>query len=599
VSLSTLDWVIVVVYLLGTLGLGLVFTRRAGRSTDEYFLSGRNLPWWLAGSSMVATSFSSDTPLFVTGLVRSGGISANWVWWSLVIGGMFSVFFLSRLWRRAQVMTDVELTEMRYSGRPAAVLRGLRAAYLAIPVHSISLAWVILSMIKIMDVLFGPAAMAALVGSIAIMTLYSAMSGYWGVVVNDLVQLVIAMGGTVLLAVLAVWHFGGLENLRVQALACSKLNERLLEFFPRFEGGNPLELSFWTSPFMGFLIFVSIQWWAYKNSDGGGIIVQRVASCKNEKQALLATLWFNIAHYAIRPWPWILVAMASVVILPDLADGEAAYPEMIRRFAPPGIMGLMFATFLAAFMSTVSSYLNLSSAYLVNDVYRRFFAPNRSERHYVWVSRGASCAFMLMGAGIAAVSDSIANLFTFLLAFTAGVGVIYLLRWFWWRINAWSEISAMLASSLVSCLLYAFKEQLGGLTQPLILVLTTGISTAVALIVTLATGPVERGKLEAFYRKVRPPGRWGPVARSAGVAPASGAGRLIVNWIGGTVMVLGAMFAIGKALLGEYLAFWAWAAIALAGGWIVWRAIAKLDKENLPAEDEILDGSVQNLSHFC
>jgi len=569
-TLSPLDWIIIGAYLLFALLVGLLLAKRAGSSINEFFISGRNLPWWLAGTSMVATSFASDTPLVITGWVRSGGVSKNWLWWSLAIGGMFSVFLLSRLWRRAEVMTDVELTELRYSGRPAAVLRGFRAAYLAIPVNCITMAWVIVAMIKLSGVLFGMRPVAAVTVCVVIATVYSVLSGYWGVVVTDLVQFVIAMGGSVLLCVLSVRCVGGLASLREKVQLSSPLHERVLDFFPRPpEGTTPFELDFWSGPVFAFAVFVGVQWWAYKNSDGGGVIVQRMSSTKNERHSLLATLWFNVAHYALRPWPWILVALASIAVFPSMKDGEAAYPAMIKEFVPPGLLGVVIASFLGAFMSTIDTNLNLSSSYIVNDVYRRFVRRDASEAHYVLVSRIASVCFMVLSALIALEYGSISGLFKFLLAFSSGVGTVYILRWFWWRINAWSEISAMVASAIVCSALYIFKKQLGDLTYPPILVITVAASTIVWLGVTFLTAPVSEERLAAFYRKVRPWGAWRRIAEKCGVPPAGGLARHIVNWLAGTAMVLGATFSAGKFLLGFPREGWIYLVIAAVGAAIV------------------------------
>ena len=568
--LSLLDWVIICAYLLFALLVGVVLARRAGRNTDEFFISGRNLPWWVAGTSMVATSFASDTPLVITGWVRSGGVSANWLWWSFAIGHMFSVFFLSRLWRRAEVVTDVQLTEIRYSGRPAAALRAFRAAYLAIPINCITMAWVIVAMVKLLRVLFGVHPVAAVVICMVLATFYSVLSGFWGVVITDLVQFVIAMAGALGLFVMVVRSFGGLGQLREQVQAGSPLGDRLLGFFPGLsQSPATSEQDFWSGPIFAFVMFISVQWWANKNADGGGVIVQRMSAAKDERHSMLATLWFNVAHYALRPWPWILVALASLVVFPDLADGESAYPEMIKRFLPPGLMGLMLASLLAAFMSTIDTHSNLSASYIVNDVYRRFVCPDRTQRHYVWVSRAASAGLMVLSSLIALQSDSISGLFKFMLAFSSGVGLVYILRWFWWRINAWSEISAMVASSVIAGCLYV----VGGLSYPAILGVTVTGSTVVWLAVTYLTAPVRQDRLIAFYRKVRPYGAWGPVADSSGPPPV-GLARSLVNWLAGTVMILAGTLSVGKFLLGAPLEGGLYLVAALIGAAIIWPEVA-------------------------
>lgn len=578
-----LDWGIIGVYLLFALAVGVAFSRRASKDTGEFFLSGRNLPWWLAGTSMVATSFAADTPLFVTGLVRKGGVSANWVWWAFAVGGMFSVFLLARLWRRAEVMTDVELTELRYSGRSAAALRAFKAAYMAGPINCLSMAWVLVAMVKLMTILFDVGPIQVLVGCVLVATVYCTLSGMWGVVWTDLVQFILAMGGAIAFCVVVVGSSGGLWQVVHGARegAAPGLRDRLLDFIPLVpDGFHPWDLGFWEGPFVGFIVFITVLWWANKNADGGGVVVQRMASSRDERHSLLATLWFNVANYALRPWPWILVALASLAVpeLRGVKDGEAVYPLMIEKFAPVGLMGVMVATFLAAFMSTIDTHMNLSASYVVNDVYRRFVRRGASERHYVLVSRIASVGFIVLSSVIALYARSILSLFMFMLAFSSGAGLVFILRWFWWRVNAWSEISAMIASGVIASALYLLNMHLGYLSYPtlskaLIILLTVVGSTVVWLAVTFLTRPVDEVKLVAFYCKVRPNGAWGRVAELAGVRPARGLGRQVVSWLAGTVMVLGATFAIGKFLLcspGEGLA---WSAAAVIGGAVVAREL--------------------------
>jgi len=578
-SLLAIDWIVIAGYLAFSLGVGIVLARRAGRSTDDYFISGRHLPWWIAGTSMVATSFAADTPLYVTGLVRKGGIQENWFWWSFAIGGMFSVFLLSRMWRRARVITDVELTELRYSGPSAAALRGFRAAYMAIPINCITMAWVIVAMIKLMQVLFNIKPIWAVVVCCLVAVIYAVLSGFWGVVVTDLVQFVIAMGGSVLLCVLSVRSVGGLGGL--SAHFTGDLREKFLRFFPSVpEGAGLFDPDFWTGPLIAFAVFVSVQWWANKNADGGGVVIQRMSATKNEKHSLLATLWFNIANYALRPWPWILVALVSLVVFPELADTEQAYPMMIKRFIPPGLMGLMIASFLGAFMSTIDTHLNLSSSYVVNDFYKRFIRRDASESHYVLVSRLASVGFMVLSSLIALKFDSIAGLFKFLLAFSSGVGLVYILRWFWWRINAWSEISAMIASSVIASVLHVLnaRDNVPDIPYPVVLLATVGGSMLVWLVATIVTPPVSKERLMAFYRRVRPSGFWGPIPGLCGLAPAKGLGANITAWLAGAVMVLAATLAPGKLLLGATAQGLAYLAVTVVCGIVVWRfGIAPLD----------------------
>jgi len=585
VRLVAVDWVVIGAFLAASLAIGLVLARRAGRTVTEYFISGRHLPWWLAGTSMVATSFAADTPLVVTGWVRTGGVGRNWLWWSFAIGGMFSVFLLSRLWRRAEVVTDVELTELRYSGLSAAALRVARGAYLALPVNCIAMAWVILAMIKLMGVLLGIPPLWSVAACAALTTAYAVLSGFWGVVVTDLLQFALAMTGAIVLCAMSVSGAGGLEAMVAQAPAASPLKGDLLAFFPRPPAGTgPLDADFWTGPVFAFAVFCSVQWWANKNSDGGGVVVQRMLAARDERHALLATLWFNVANYALRPWPWILVAVASVVVLPEVPGGdhELAYPLMMARFLPPGLMGLMVASLLGAFMSTIDTHLNLSASYAVNDVYRRFIRRDAGERHYVLVSRLASVGFMLAASGVALATKSISELFVFLLAFTSGTGLVLILRWFWWRINAWSEIASMVSSGVTASALYVARKyiwpaELPWMSDQHVLLVTVAVSTVTCVAVTLVTPPVSLEKLTAFYRKVRPYGVWGPVARSAGVPRAGGLGWMLVHWLAGTVLVLGATIALGKFLLGEPGQGAAYLAAAVAGGAVVARESLRRD----------------------
>ena len=567
--MSPIDWIIIAAYLAFTLLVGILLSKRAGRSTGEYFLSGRKLPWWIAGTSMVATSFAADTPLVVGGWVRTEGISHNWIWWSFAISGMFSVFLLSRLWRRAKVLTDVELTELRYSGGSASFLRGFRAAYMAGPINCFTMAWVIVAMIKLLGVLFNMPPVLAVGVCVLIATIYCVLSGYWGVVVTDLVQFALAMGGSIALCVIVAGKCGGLGALVRQSQA-SPMGEKLLAFFPHPPGGAmPYTMAFWKGPMFAFLVFISVQWWGNKNADGGGAIIQRMSSTKNERHSLLATLWFNVANYALRPWPWIIVAIASMHFMPNLSDGELAYPLMIKRFVPAGLMGLIVASLLGAFMSTIDTHLNLSSSYFVNDFYRRFVRPGASERTYVVTSRIMSIVFMVLAAEIALLHGSISGLFKFLLAFGSGAGAVYILRWFWWRINAWSELSAMIASSVISSVLFACNKRLGNLPYPLILLITVFGSMVVWVAVTFLTPPVSREKLKEFYRRVRPFGAWGHIARECRLPPAPGLGWGLVNWIAGTVMVLAATIGAGKFLLGFHKEGWLWLAAAAVGACVI------------------------------
>src|SRR5712664_2262590 len=383
-KLTTLDWCIVAAYFLFNLAIGFYYKARAGQSTSEFFLSGRNVPWWLAGTSMVATTFAADTPLAVTGMVALGGIAGNWLWWNFVASGMLTVFFYARLWRRSGVMTDIEFAEIRYSGKPAAFLRGFRALYLGIPINCIILGWVNLAMVKILGLIFGIGkleALAIVLGLIALTSAISTLSGLWGVLVTDMVQFVIKMGMVIVLAVFAVHAVGGIEAMKAKLVSSGR--GEALNLIPDLH-------SAWM-PMITFLVYISLNWWAtwYPGAEpgGGGYVAQRMFSAKDERHSMLATLWFNIAHYAIRPWPWILTALASLILFPGLADPETAYNRVLIDYLPASLRGLMIAAFAAAYMSTIATQLNCGASYLVNDFCLRVVMRDASEGSYVLASQ--------------------------------------------------------------------------------------------------------------------------------------------------------------------------------------------------------------------
>lgn len=542
--------------------IGVYLTRRASASMSEYFLSGRNLPWWLAGTSMVATTFSSDTPLYVTGLVRGNGIYENWQWWCFIFSGLMAVFFFARLWRRVGILTDVELITLRYSGRSASVLRGFKAVYFSCIIHTIIKAQVILAMSKILDVAVGWGKWESIVISSGITIAYSALSGYWGVVTTDLFQFALAMFGAVALAFYSVGRAGGIEAMK-EALPVETLN-----FFPPLDGG------FFGAAFMTFLGYIGLSWWSKYSSDGGGVIVQRIASCRSEREGLMATLYFNVANYALRTWPWVLAALASIVIYPSIKDHEAVYPAMVMELLPSGLRGLMVASFFAAFMSTLSTYLNLSSAYFVNDFYRPFLKRRADEKHYIGVSRLMTVVLSLITAVITYYVTSIVGVFKFLIAFGSGTGLVYIARWFWWRINAWSEISAMAASTAMTVVAYTWLK---GLPYYGKLGLIIAVSTAVWLAVTLLTKPADRERLEDFVRKARPGGPgWEAVRRRLkDCPPGENLRDAFFEWTYGCIFLIGITIGLGKAILGYYPQASAWLTVSLLSGWLLWRRMLK------------------------
>src|SRR5947199_4011881 len=453
-KLTLLDWIVIAAYFLFNLSIGIYYARRARGSTDEFFLSGRDVPWWLAGTSMVATTFAADTPLAVTGFVARNGIAGNWLWWNFVMSGMMTVFLYARLWRRAGVMTDVEFAELRYSGRPAAFLRGFRALYLGLPINCIIMGWVNLAMVKILRGTLEVderSATLILVGMLLFTAFYTTISGLWGVLVTDLFQFVLKMGMVILLAILAVKAVGGIDALKLKIAQLDATGGQAgsrLAFFPDLD-------SAWM-PALTLFVYLGVNWWAswYPGAEpgGGGYVAQRIFSAKSERDGLLATLWFNIAHYAVRPWPWILTALASLVLYPTLADKESGYVRTLMDPAvfPPALRGVMLAAFAAAYMSTIGTQLNWGASYVVNDCYRRFLRRSGAEREYVLVSQLVTVALMLMSIYVTLHLASIEQAWKLLIVTGAGTGTVLLLRWFWWRINAWSEVSAMAVAAVVS-----------------------------------------------------------------------------------------------------------------------------------------------------
>lgn len=564
--LHYLDWIIIFAYLVIIIIGGSFFTRRAHKGLSEYFLSGRSLPWWLAGTSMVATSFSCDTPLYVTKLVRTGGISLNWQWWSFMIGGMFSAFLLSKLWRRAEVLTDVELTELRYSGKGAAILRGFRAFYLAIPINCIAMGWVLLAMAKISAVILGwDKWQAIVVFSLAAFT-YSLLAGLWGVVVTDFIQFILAMAGAFLVAVFAVDAAGGwhsvLEFIRFQPETYTDT----LKFVPSFRPAD--STSFISAAFIGFLTYNLVQWWSNINSDGGGKVIQRINACRNENHALGAVLWYNFAHFVLRSWPWIIAALASLKLYPVLSDPEMAYPKMIVELMPVGVKGLVIASIVAAFMSTVDTQMNWGASYLISDLYKRFIRPNQTDAHYLWAAKGAVLLIMIIAGLAAYYTESVTEAFKFIIAFSAGTGPIYILRWFWWRINAWSEISAMIASAVISISLYSATD----LDYAVKVLIISGGSAIVWITVAYLTPPTSVEQLKEFYRRARPGGLWQPVQKLVEVKAASIKGG-VTNALFGVIACAGFMMSIGKFFLLDWLQGAALLLIALIFSVMLYRRI--------------------------
>ncbi|MEW6214523.1 MAG: sodium:solute symporter family protein [Nitrospirota bacterium] len=562
--MSFLDWIIVIVYMVSSLLIGVYFTKRASSSVSEFFLSGRNLPWWLAGTSMVATTFSSDTPLYVTGLVRGYGIYENWQWWCFIMSGMMAVFFFARLWRRLGVLTDVEFIKIRYSGRSASILRGFKALYFSAAIHTIIKAQVILAMAKILDVSIGWGKWESIFISSAITITYSILSGYWGVVTTDFFQFIIAIIGAIVLCFASVDKAGGISVLR------EAVSQETLSFFPPLDGG------FMGMAFMTFLGYVGLSWWSKYSSDGGGVIVQRMSSCRDERHSLIATFYFNVTNYALRTWPWVLTALASIVLYPVVKDHEAVYPQMMVDLLPSGLRGLMLASFFAAFMSTLSTYLNLSSAYFVNDFYRPFVRKEATEKHYIGISRMATLILSIITGVVTYHVTSIIGVFKFLIAFGSGTGLVYIIRWYWWRVNAWSEISAMISSTVMTVITYT-HPMFDGTPYYAKLGLIISVSTIIWVSVTLLTKPSDKERLIEFYKKTTPGGPgWRPVEYLIDNNPQGNKlSDVLIEWIYGCLFVIGLTLGIGKVLLGYHLSGFVWLAFSFVTGWLLYKRLSR------------------------
>jgi Na+/proline symporter len=582
-QLTTLDWLIVAGLTLVSFIPALVLARRGGSSTAEFFTSGRSAPWWLVGVSMVATTFSTDTPNLVTNLVRENGVANNWQWWAFLLTGMATVFFYARLWRRSGVLTDLEFYEIRYAGRAASFVRGFRAVYLGLVFNCFIMASVNLAAVKIANVVLGwPMGQTLLVCAV-LNVAFAATSGLWGVLVTDFIQFGIAMTGALATAYFALQQpeVGGLANL------IERIDPATLALLPDF--GD------WGLTLTVLIIPLTIQWWSvwYPGAEpgGGSYIAQRMLAARTENDALKGTLFFNIAHYAIRPWPWIIVALASILVYPQLSDIQAAFPNMdpallghdiaypaMLRFLPAGMLGLMVAGLLAAYVSTIATHLNWGTSYLVNDLYRRFMKPGADERHYVAMGRLVTAALMVVAALLTYILETAQESFQLLLSIGAGTGLLYLLRWFWWRVNAWSEVSAMAASFLVSLGLFIARKNGLDMAAHVSLVTTVVVTTLVWVGVTLMTRPTDRERLVEFYKLVRPSGPgWAQVRAEAGLPASSDSmANSLLGWVLGVLFVYSALFGTGSYVYGRTGQAVMWTVVFLVSATGLWRLLPKM-----------------------
>ncbi len=570
--LQVVDWIIVALSLLICFVPALFFGKRAGKNTSEFFASGRAVPWWLAGLSMVATTFSSDTPNLVTNIVRTNGVAGNWVWWAFVLTGVSTVFFYAKLWRRSGVLTDLEFYEIRYSGKAAGFVRGFRAVYLGFFFNCMIMATVNLAACKIAGVLFGFERWQTLAFVGLLNVIFATQSGLWGVLVIDMIQFFIKMTAVIAAAYFAIKlpQVGGLHGLVTKLSAMPGPNGiNYLNVLPDFKNT-------WDIAVAVFIMPIAVQWWAvwYPGAEpgGGSYIAQRMLASKSERDALGAVLFFNVAHYVLRPWPWILVGLASILVYPNLSDIQAAFPHLnpnlighdtaypaMLKFLPVGFMGLMVGGLIAANSSTILTHLNWGASYLVHDFYRRFITKEATEHHYVTMGRWATVLLFFVSSGMVFILDSAKNAFDIILQIGAGTGLLYLVRWFWWRVNAWSEVVAMASSFLISMVFLVLAKS-GHPVSTHVALLVTVAFTTVCWVTTAYLGPkTDRRVLVDFYKKARPfgPG-WNVVREDAGIVVADEA-RLesdnipmaLLGWVAGCTMIWSALFTVGSVLYGR------------------------------------------------
>lgn len=576
--MRAIDWWIVGLYMVATLLLGVYLARRASGSMVDFFVGGRALPWWLAGTSMAATTFSIDTPLYVAGVVGKRGVAGNWEWWSFAVAHVILIYIFARLWRRAEIVTDNELTELRYGGPPAAALRATKGFLFAVVIGSIGIGLAMLAMVKVVDALevfpslgleLGDRGKLWSVVAVSVLVLaYAGLAGLWGVVVTDFFQFFLGVIGAIIVAVVAVDHVGGLRPMVEAAQRNTTFD--VLSFTPlTFGEGGLFNLVGWSAAAgitsSTFFAYTALQWWAFRRSDGGGEFVQRLAAAKTEAEAEKSAWFFNLLHYVLRTWPWVVVAIVALVIYPDLEDRELGYPKLMLDFLPPGILGIVVASLVAAFMSTVSTLINWSASYITNDLYARFARPEAGQRELVFAARVFSVLVTALGAVAAFFSQDITTVFRLIIAVGTGPGLVLILRWFWWRINAWAELAAMVAGFLVgfatSVVPVLTIDDFG-----VRLLVTSLISVAIWLPIMLLTRPEADAKLDAFYTRVRPGGPgWRRQRERTGIPAAQDLGKDLLRVCASLMILFGAMFLVGGVVLLRWGTALAMGVIALLG----------------------------------
>jgi Na+/proline symporter len=584
--MQLIDWLIVATYILASLGLGFYLSKKASGSMEDFFVSGRNLSWWLAGTSMAATTFSVDTPLYIAGVVGTRGIAGNWEWWCFAFAHVALIYIFARLWRRSEIVTDAELIELRYGGNSAAILRGVKAFLFAVPINCIGMGYAMLAAVKVIeglgvwedlgvmpgDTILGVDPKLLTVISISALVLaYAGFAGLWGVVATDFFQFFLGLGGAILVAWYAIRdeRVGGLDGLVEKAQAMTDFD--VLAFVP-FSFENPLQIVWSAAAGISastFIAYVGLQWFVFRRSDGGGEFIQRLVSAKDEAEAEKAAWFFNVMNYVFRTWPWILVALAALVIYPNLEDRELGYPKLMLDFLPAGILGLVVASLVAAFMSTISTSINWGASYLTNDLYHRFVRPEASQKELVAAGRVLSVVITILGAVAAFFSENIATVFRLIIAIGTGPGVVLILRWFWWRINAWAELSSMVAGFLVGVFTTLVPVlQVDDFGTRLLII--TGITTVIWVTTMLLTKPETEETLERFYAKIRPGGPgWRKQRSATGLAPLMSLKLDLGRFVAGTFVLFGAMFGVGGLLLQKPVVGVVWLVLAVLGAFVL------------------------------
>lgn len=608
-KLATIDWVLIVAYFVFSVAIAFMYSKRAGKSLGEFFLGGRSLPWYLAGISMVATTFAADTPLAVTELVVQKGISGNWLWWNMCVGGMLTTFFFARLWRRANVLTEVEFITLRYTGPAARFLRGFKAVYLGFLMNVLVMGWVNLAMVSLLKLFFDLDDVQAFwytAAAMAIVAAYSSLGGFMSVAVTDAFQFVLAMAGCIILAILVLnsEKIGGVDGLK------EKLgpDNAVWNMLPQIGGGGGAVQTF-SITFASFFAYIGLQWWAswYPGAEpgGGGYVAQRMMSVRSERDSVLATLFFQVAHYCLRPWPWIIVALCAIVLYPELPveDARLGYVYVMRDYLPIGLRGMMLVAFLAAYMSTIATQLNWGASYIVNDFYMPIRAGQGKvqshDKRLIAISRVVTILLMIVAMAVTSQITSISQVWEFMIECGAGLGMVLILRWFWWRINVWSEIAATVTPFFI----YAFVKfalpkllpdpalSLSGdelanyltyfpwslTTFPGSYFITIGGTTVAWLLVTLWTKAEPMDHLVRYHRQVKPGGWWGPVAAVSGVRVKANTVPLVMAWISAVLMTYGVLFATGKLIFKDYEQGFIYLAAAILSGIFLWLVVREWD----------------------